>query len=109
MDKNKQAGKILFALLLLIALMLPTSVQFIHSLENHEEIVCNDQTSHVHQSIVKCEICSFYLASFNHSSTDFPELLPPIILQKTDVNFASLLPHSFTITNTQLRAPPYFS
>lgn len=109
MNYKKQIGKSISALLLLVALMLPTSVQFIHSLEDHEEITCSDETSHIHKTIIKCEVCSFYLASFNHQNAEHPDLLLPIILQKTDVNFASLLPHSFTITNTQLRGPPFFS
>jgi hypothetical protein len=109
MDYKKQIGKSISALLLLVALMLPTSIQFIHMLEDHEEVVCTDQTPHIHKTIIKCEVCSFYLASFNYENAEHPDLLLPIILQKTEVNFTSLLPHSFTITNTQLRGPPIFS
>jgi hypothetical protein len=109
MDYKKRIGKSISALLLLVALMLPTAVQFIHTLESHEEVICSDHTSHIHTTIIKCEVCSFYLASFNYDTAKYPDLLLPVIIQKKEVNFASLLPHSFTITNTQLRGPPFFS
>lgn len=109
MNYRKQIGKTLSALLLLVALMLPTSVQLIHMLEGHEEISCNDETAHIHKTIIECEVCSFYLASFNHENAEFPDLLLSIQIQKTEVNFTSLLPHSFPLTNTQLRGPPFFS
>ncbi len=109
MNCRKQIGKTLSALLLLVALMLPTSVQFIHMLEGHEEISCNEETAHIHETIIECEVCSFYLASFNYKNAEHPDLLLPIQIQKEELNFTSLLPHSFTITNTQLRGPPFFS
>ncbi len=109
MDLKKQFGKIIAALLLLVALMLPTAIDFIHMFEGHDHITCNDSTTHVHKSVVKCDICHFNLASFNYDIAEYPNLLLSKIPQKNEVNFTSLLFNSNKLTNTQLRAPPIFS
>ncbi len=109
MDYKKQIGKNIVALLLFAAIMLPTAVQFFHVFEDHEHIVCNEKSTHIHESISKCDICDFHLASFNYDLAKYPDLELPKIPVKNDVNFASLQFHSFKTTNTQLRAPPVFS
>lgn len=109
MDSNKQLGKFAIAFLLFVALMLPTAVQFIHSFEGHEHIVCNDRTTHIHTSKTKCEVCSFQLASFNYDIVAYPEFSQKLIPVKVNDKLTSLVLHSFTITNKQLRAPPVFS
>jgi hypothetical protein len=109
MGSEKQLGKSIAALLLFVALMLPSAIQFIHMSDGHEHIACKEKTTHIHKPVVKCEICSFHLASFNYDLAKYPELLLPKIHVKVEANFASLQYHSFKITNTQLRAPPIFS
>ncbi|MFT5824369.1 MAG: hypothetical protein ACI8ZM_005636 [Crocinitomix sp.] len=109
MDYKKQIGKNIAALLLFVALMLPSAIPFIHLFEGHEHIACSEQTTHIHKSVVKCEICSFHLASFNYDIAEYSELLLPKIPVKIEANFASLQYHSFKINNTQLRAPPILS
>lgn len=109
MDFKKQLGKNLAALVLFAALMLPTAVQFFHMFEGHEHVACLEQKTHLHESIVKCEIVNFHLASFNYDIAEYPELAIPTIPVKVETNFASLQFHSFKITNTKLRGPPIFS
>lgn len=109
MDYKKQIGKNIAALLLFAVLMLPSAIPFIHIFHGHEHIACTEKTTHIHKSVVKCEICSFRFVSFNNDIAKYPELLLPKIPVKIEVNFASLQYHSFKITNTQLRAPPIFS
>lgn len=109
MDYKKQIGKNITALLLFVALMLPTAIPFIHMFDGHEHIACAEKTTHIHKSVVTCEICSFNLASFNYDIAEYRELLLPKIPVKLEANFTSLQYHSFKITNTQLRAPPIFS
>jgi hypothetical protein len=109
MGSEKQLGKSIAALLLFVALMLPSAIQFIHMSEGHEYIACTEQTTHLHKSVVKCEICSFHLASFIYDIAELPNLVQPKIPVNIEANFASLQYHSFKITNTQLRAPPIFS
>jgi len=108
-DYKKQLGKNIAALLLFAALMLPTAVQFVHMFEGHEHIACTEQSTHIHKSVVKCDICHFHLASFNYDIDQYPEIFLPTIPVKIETNFASLQFHSFKITNTQLRAPPILS
>ncbi len=109
MNLRTQLGKNITTLLLFMALMLPTAIQFIHMLEGHTHIACTDQQTHMHESIEKCETCSFYLTSFNYDIVKYQDLSLPTIPVKIDVDFSSLQFHSFKITNTQLRAPPIFS
>lgn len=109
MDYKKQIGKNILALLLFAALMAPTAFQFFYMFEGHEHITCTEKTTHIHNSVTKCDICDFHLASFNYDIAKYPDLLIPNIPVKVDVRFTSLQLHSFTITNTQLRAPPIFS
>ncbi len=109
MDFKKQLGKNIAALLLFVALMLPTAVQFVHMFEGHEHISCKDVTTHIHQDVPDCHICDFHLASFNYDIAEYPNLLLANIPLKFEANLASLRFHSFKITNTQLRAPPIFS
>mgnify|MGYP000622114844 CR=1 FL=1 len=109
MDCKKQIGKNIVALLLFTALTLPTAIEFFHLFEGHDYIACNENTTHIHKSVTKCDICDFHLASFNYDIATYPNLLLPNIPVKVDVNFTSFLLGSFNITNTQLRAPPIFS
>ncbi|WP_025663198.1 hypothetical protein [Aquimarina megaterium] len=109
MNHKKQIGKNIVALLLTVALMAPSAIQFFHMLEGREHITCTEKATHIHKSIAKCEICSFLLASFNYNIAKYPDLLLPRIFEKVDETFTSLQFHSFKITNKQLRAPPFFS
>ena len=109
MDSKKQLGKNIAALLLFAALMLPTAVQCFHMFEGHKHITCTENTTHIHKSVTECDTCDFHLASFNYDIAKYPDLLIPKIPLKVDTNFTSTQPHSFKITNTQLRAPPFLS
>lgn len=109
MDFYKQTGKNIASLLLVLALLLPTAIQFAHAFEGHQHVTCTDNTTHLHQSITKCEICSFHLSSFNYDIVNYPNLSLPEIHVKKDANLTALKPHGFITTNTQLRAPPIFS
>ena len=109
MNFKIQLGKNITALLLFVAVMLPSAVQLIHVFDGHEHVACTEHTTHIHQTVIKCDICSFHLTSYNYDIAQYPNLLVPEIPVKLEVNFASLKLHSFKITNTQLRAPPIFS
>ncbi|WP_310992239.1 hypothetical protein [Aequorivita marina] len=109
MDSKKQLGKNIAALLLFAALMLPTAIQFFHMFEGHEHIACNENSTHMHETVVKCDIYHFHSTSFNYDILKYPDFSLPTIPTKTEVSFASLQFHSFVITNTQLRAPPFYS
>ena len=103
---NNQFGKNISAFVLLAALLLPTAVQFVSIFESHDHVVCTEQQTHFHQSIVECEICTFNYSPFHYSITSFKDTEVLLTPETSKVNFGSLLFHSFTITNTQLRGPP---
>jgi hypothetical protein len=109
MDYKKKRAKNIAALLLFVALMLPSAIQFSHLFEGHEHVTCTEQTTHFHESNVECEVCSFQIASVNYEIVKYPNLVALKIYVKFERSLVSLKLHSFKITNTQLRAPPIFS
>jgi hypothetical protein len=109
MEYKKQIGKNILAVVLFAALMLPSAIRLIHSLDRHEHTVCHEKATHFHQDSSKCEVCSFHFVPINYSVFKYPDLQAPHILVKREAKCISFQYHSFTVTNTQLRAPPVFS
>lgn len=54
----------LSAIVLLVALLLPTTVQLLHSLENHKHTACGEVTTHLHERTIDCSIGSFHFSTF---------------------------------------------
>ena len=102
-------GKSVAAVLLLLAIMLPSAVQFSHMIEGHEGVPCNDQSTHIHITEKTCEICAFQLTSISYDIVKYPDLLLTQISVKVSTIFTPLQFHHTTLTNKQLRAPPVFS
>ncbi|HET8735418.1 MAG TPA: hypothetical protein VFM69_02350 [Pricia sp.] len=109
MENGKRLGRIISALLLLVAFMLPSAVQFSHFFGAHEHLACKVSTTHLHEYSPDCEICHFNMPSFHCDVAFYPELLLPVIPSKSEKGFFSTPPYSFKKTNTQLRAPPSIS
>jgi hypothetical protein len=109
MNHKEQLSLKIAALLLVIALMSPALVKLLHICQDHEHIACNDQSSHIHKTTIKCDTCSFHLASFSNDLMYFPALVVPCVKLKLIVNFAPQEYSFFNKTNTRLRAPPVFS
>jgi len=108
-NSKKQFVKNIIASLLLMFLFLPTAFQFVAIFEKHEHIVCSEQQVHVHKSIVECEICSFQFTPLHYNLVHHNELDVLLIPETTQERAYSLLFHSFTRTNIQLRGPPALS
>tara|TARA_R110000823_G_scaffold200958_1_gene331919 strand:+ start:26359 stop:26643 length:285 start_codon:yes stop_codon:yes gene_type:complete len=91
----------------MVVFLLPITVQFLHSLEGHEETVCTDTSTHIHEDSPECQICHFNIASFNYDTESYPELevLPPPF--KVENNFSPLPLQSNKKNYFQLRAPPH--
>lgn len=106
MNQKKQVGRVIVALMLFVAIMLPTSVQLFHAFEGHEHIACTKKASHIHEFSSKCDICDFHLASFDYQFINLPDLGSPEISTKQVTNFDSFHFYTLRFTNTQLRAPP---
>lgn len=106
---KNQLGKNIAAVLLLLALILPTAIQFSHMIEGHEGVACNDQTTHIHKSEKTCEVCAFHLTSIRYDIAKYPDLLLIQISVKVSTNYTPLQLYFSTLTNNQLRGPPVFS
>ena len=102
-------GKNIAAVLLLLALILPTAIQFSHMIEGHEDVTCNDQSTHIHNSEKTCEVCAFHHTTVSYDIAKYPDLLLTQISVKLSTDFTPLQFHYPTLTNKQLRAPPVFS
>ena len=106
---KNQLGKNIAAVLLLLALILPTAIQFSHMIEGHEDISCNIQDSHIHKSEKTCEVCAFHITSIRYDIAKYPDLLLKQISVKVSTNYTPLQLYFSTLTNNQLRGPPVFS
>jgi hypothetical protein len=109
MEYKEQLIKRIASLLLIIALMMPIAVKFIHIFEGHEHVACTEHKTHLHKSNSKCDICIFQIGSFNYDVIGYPELL----ITETPCNIkggiCAVSLHSFKVNNTKLRAPPIFA
>jgi hypothetical protein len=106
---KNQLGKNIAAVVLLLALILPTAIQFSHMVEGHEGVTCNDQSTHIHKSEKTCEVCAFHLTSIRYDIAKYPDLLLTQISVKVSINYTPLQLYFSTLTNNQLRGPPVFS
>lgn len=106
---KNQIGKNCAALLLLLALILPTAIQFSHMIEGHEGVSCNDQSTHIHKAEKTCETCAFHLTSISYDIAKYPDLLRTQISVKLSTDFTPLQFHFTTLTNKLLRGPPVTS
>ena len=106
---KNQIGKNVVAVLLLLAILLPSAIQFSHMIEGHEGVGCNDQSTHIHKTEKTCEICAFQLTSLSYDIIKYPDLLLTQISVVVNTIFTPLQFHSSILTNKRLRAPPVFS
>jgi len=104
-----QIGKNVVAVLFLLAIILPSAIQFSHMMEGHEGIACNDQSNHIHKSEKSCETCAFKLTSLSYAIVKYPDLLSAQISVRVSTSFTPIQFNRSTFTNKQLRAPPVFS
>ena len=103
---KNQLGKTLASVLLLLALILPTAIQFSHMIEGHESDTCNELSTHIHKSEKNCDVCDFHFTSISYDIAKYPDLLLPQISVKLSSDFTSLQFYYPTLTSKQLRAPP---
>lgn len=59
---NKNILHKIISIWTVVILLLPIGVQFVHTLENHEHIVCNSkEVSHIHEQKIDCSFCHVLL------------------------------------------------
>ena len=52
-------------LLLTCLLLIPTSIQLIHAIQQHEQTICSsDVIYHFHQQDIECELCHLQVKTF---------------------------------------------
>ena len=102
-------GKNIASVLLLLALVFPTAIQISHMVEGHDDVVCNDHSTHFHKTEKTCEVCAFQLTPLSYDIVKYPDLLLVQISVKLSTIFTPLQFHHSTLTNKQLRAPPVLS
>ncbi|MFD0762630.1 hypothetical protein ACFQZW_11090 [Lutibacter aestuarii] len=103
----KQFYKHIISKVLIIAVLLPFAVQFIHSFENHSHHVCNAQNI-VHFDTHEID-CSVFHFKINSNAIDFSSTHKLVDKQ---INNSSIYcsEESFSSTNIQhksSRAPPF--
>jgi len=101
--------KLISALGLFIALMLPTAIQFVHVFGVHEHFVCTDQDSHVHQTPVKCEICTVQVVPFDSNLSQYSDILPPDYEILPTESLPALQFEMIFFNSNPLRGPPAYS
>lgn len=95
--------------LLVLTILLPSIVQLSHLYEEHNHVVCFNDSLHVHEKIQNCDIQDFHLTSFNFEpkqnieNTDF--IIPNFI--NSIYHYLPYKTHDHSINN--LRAPPFLS
>lgn len=109
MDRAKQIGKAIVALMLLTVFLGPIIAQVFHISEKHGHVVCNGKDTHFHQNAPDCALCHVHFAPFDYQLTESYDFSLPSISISVEKHFASLSLLSFQKSNTQLRAPPAFS
>ena len=106
MERKNQVVKNLYAWVLLVALILPATIQFIHSFECHSHVSLIDQKADIHNDVDTCELCAFQLASFNYSINEYPDLNLPEITVKLKNHFITSHAKLSKFSFKKLRAPP---
>lgn len=109
MNKRKRLVRLISALGLFIALMLPTAIQFVHVFGVHEHFVCNDRDSHVHETPVKCEICTVQVAPFDPNLPPYPATRSPEFETLLADDLPVLQFEVFIYNSNPHRGPPLFS
>jgi len=109
MNKTNSISKITASIALTVIILFPLVTQFFHALEDHQHIICTDNSTHLHKSKTDCNICDFNYIPFIYKPL-------PAIANKTLIEFKvkNTNPYSylyfsnFNLLKT-LRGPPTYS
>lgn len=94
---------------LLLALLLPASIQIIHSFEKHDHPSCKFQGKlHFHQSAIDCDLCDFNFSLTIYSFEDCKEDTIKVT-NRNQITHYKFLSHNTKLRYKQLRAPPFSS
>ena len=98
----------IFALLLLLVIVVPITIQTVHAFEKHEHTVCSAKDiKHIHNQDIDCSVFHFQLQQdIFEFSTDYEFVNFQSVTQSFD-NYTPLEYHTYLISKSS-RAPPYF-
>lgn len=106
LNTKRPLVKISVALLLLVAFMLPVTMQLFHSLEGHGHEICKSKNTHLHQASQNCAVCDFHYVPFQYAIADFFPSESLVIPSQHQVYFVPRQFNSLISSNTRLRGPP---
>ena len=97
------------SILLLLAIILPSAIQFSHFIEGHNDNSCAIQIVHLHKTEKNCDTCDFHFTSFNFDISKYEEANSSKTYLNLTKSLSNLLIQNSSLTNNQLRAPPTIS
>lgn len=101
----KKIQKYIISNVLIITVLLPFVVQFIHSFEHHSHDVCTIVETHLHEHEVDCSVFHFKI---NQNSIDFSSevILTENTSSETIIISSDAQIASIKLTHKSSRAPP---
>ncbi|RKR14213.1 hypothetical protein CLV91_0288 [Maribacter vaceletii] len=108
MTARTKKSKAFLSLVLLGLLLLPTAVQFIHTLDAHNHFECTEKSVHIHKKVVECNICDFHFFSFSYDIYEYSDLAKTLTPSKLVASLRVIVLTTFINNNTSLRGPPQF-
>ncbi len=108
MAVGKKILNIFFASVFTLALLFPIAIQFIHSIESHEHVVCHESSTHLHEEKFECSIFDFHFSNFTYTPLELG------VFQVFKISSHSETLYTFQEINTSLhyfylRGPPQTS
>ena len=98
-----------FALALLLALLLPSTIQFSHIFgHQHEHKRCTNLNAHLHEKKLDCSIDSFHFSSYTYIEFNFSEFSETISIAAIANHYTSAIT-SAHFHSASLRGPPHIS
>jgi hypothetical protein len=94
------------ALILILVLAIPTTIQITHLFENHEHVICTSNDVHLHEADVDCSICDYTYTPFNFKINYYPEFQKFSEIKIKSCTFISRYKNKKNSNPKSLRAPP---
>ena len=98
----------IFALLLLLVIVVPITIQTVHAFEKHEHTVCTaTDIKHIHNQDIDCSVFHFQIQQDVFDFSTGYELVNFIIVTQKFNNYSPSKYHTYLISKSS-RGPPCF-
>ncbi len=109
MYKRNKIGLFLLSFLLNAIILFPISIQLLHALEDHEHLICFDNSAHLHETKSNCDVCDFNFTPYSYELFN-DTFSKSVDYQNNEVNNTYFfLYSSYVNTTKKLRGPPTYS